>query len=240
MANLKGFITNLNAYNKGELIGKWLEFPIDEDELSTVLEEIGINEDNEETFFTDYECDLSCFDPSSLDEFETIEDLNEIAEKLEEISNSDLDAEVNAGIEYGMTINQAIDKALDGEIVFVDENKNGNVDQNIAEAYIDSIGGIQELSKETISRYIDFEYLGRDIRLEYYKEDESMPETAGEFWCGDESSSDEEIGESVVDQLGIDGIKDISIYFDLESFGHDIYIEGSFSITDDGIFEIIY
>ena len=30
---LKGFITNLGKYNEGELVGEWVTFPIDEDEL---------------------------------------------------------------------------------------------------------------------------------------------------------------------------------------------------------------
>lgn len=239
MANLRGFITNLNAYNIGELLGEWIEFPLDEEELVDVLEKIGINEENEEFFFTDYECDLSCFDASSLDEYETIEDLNDIAEKLDEISDSDLEEEVNAGIEFGLTFTNAIEKAKDGEIIFVDDNKNGDVDQNIGFAYIESIGGTHELSKEIINRYIDFESLGRDVRLEYYQDDDDMPETAGEYWCGDENADDEEIGEAVIDELGIDGVRDIYDYFDVEGFGRDLRLEGNYAVTHDGIFEII-
>ena len=52
---IEGYITNLGKYNEGELIGRWIEFPIDEDDLKKALEEIGINEEYEEYFITDYE-----------------------------------------------------------------------------------------------------------------------------------------------------------------------------------------
>ena len=36
---MKGYITNLGKYNDGYLIGKWIDFPIDKEELKEVLEE---------------------------------------------------------------------------------------------------------------------------------------------------------------------------------------------------------
>lgn len=75
---LNGYITNLGKYNEGELVGKWIEFPITEEELEEVFEEIGINEEYEEFFFTDWESDFSW----SLGEYENIEDMNELAEAL--------------------------------------------------------------------------------------------------------------------------------------------------------------
>lgn len=41
---LKGFITNLGKYNEGELVGKWISFPIDEDELEDVLECVSLED----------------------------------------------------------------------------------------------------------------------------------------------------------------------------------------------------
>lgn len=40
---LNGYITNLGKYNEGKLVGKWIEFPITEEELEEVFEEIGID-----------------------------------------------------------------------------------------------------------------------------------------------------------------------------------------------------
>ena len=47
---IKGYITNLGKYNEGVLLGEWITFPIDENELEEVFERIGINEEYEETF----------------------------------------------------------------------------------------------------------------------------------------------------------------------------------------------
>lgn len=239
MSALRGFITNLGLYNAGELRGEWIEFPIDEDSLTEVLDRIGIDDEHEEYFFTDFECDLDCFDSSSLDEYSNIEDLNYLGERLEKIDDLDLDDEVNAGCEYGLSLDESIDKAIDGEIIFVDKNEDGKTDENIAYAFIDGLGGISQLSKETIEQYIDYEYLGRDVRLEYYKNDDDDPETAGEYWCGDENASDEEIGEEVVSQLGFDGVNNIEYFFDYDGFGRDLRIDGKYVETNNGIYEIL-
>ena len=37
MMEIKGFITNLGKYNEGQLVGEWVTFPIDDDELAEVL-----------------------------------------------------------------------------------------------------------------------------------------------------------------------------------------------------------
>ena len=63
---LKVFVTNLGKYNEGELIGEWVSLPIDESELEEVLERIGINEQYEEYFITDFETE---FDGLDIDEY---------------------------------------------------------------------------------------------------------------------------------------------------------------------------
>lgn len=52
---MKGYITNLGAYNDGYLIGKWLDFPVSDNELAKAKKEIHINEDHEEFFFADWD-----------------------------------------------------------------------------------------------------------------------------------------------------------------------------------------
>ena len=87
---LTAFVTNLGKYNEGELVGKWVTFPIDEDEERELMKDIGCvykdedgewhNERHEEIFITDYDCD---FNAKSLGEYISIEELNEIAERIE-------------------------------------------------------------------------------------------------------------------------------------------------------------
>ena len=49
------YLTNLGRYNEGCLIGEWVKLPIDKDKLQEVLDRIGINEQYEEYFISDYE-----------------------------------------------------------------------------------------------------------------------------------------------------------------------------------------
>lgn len=42
MLEMKGFITNLGKYNDGYLVGKWIDFPIDDDDFESELESIGV------------------------------------------------------------------------------------------------------------------------------------------------------------------------------------------------------
>lgn len=54
---MKIYLTNLGKYNEGELIGEWVELPVSQEELQKVFERIGISEEYEEYFITDYDCD---------------------------------------------------------------------------------------------------------------------------------------------------------------------------------------
>lgn len=85
MCEMKGFITNLGKYNEGELVGKWIDFPIDDDDFKSELESIGVKEGTmyEEWFITDYDCSL--FDMyDAFGEYPSIDDINEVAEALED------------------------------------------------------------------------------------------------------------------------------------------------------------
>lgn len=85
MCEMKAYITNLGKYNEGELVGKWIDFPIDEDDFESELESIGVKEDTmyEEWFITDYDCSL--FDMyDAFGEYPSIDDINEVAEALED------------------------------------------------------------------------------------------------------------------------------------------------------------
>ena len=85
MLEMKGFITNLGKYNEGELVGKWVDFPIDEDDFQDEFESIGVKENTmyEEWFITDYDCSL--FDMyDAFGEYPSIDDVNEVAEALED------------------------------------------------------------------------------------------------------------------------------------------------------------
>ena len=68
------FLTNLGKYTEGTLVGKWVDLPT-ENGFDEHLKEIGINENYEEWFITDYETDI---DGLKISEYDNIEELDEV------------------------------------------------------------------------------------------------------------------------------------------------------------------
>lgn len=245
---LRGAVTNLGKYNEGKLDYVWVSFPCDKDDFDKYLKKIGIsdepNEDGvvyDEWFFTDWDTDYDWVSTDGLGEYESLDDINEFAEALESIVDDDKEEEFKAAMEYtGDDFRRSLELVENDEVIKIsDESLSNKRDEEIGYYFVDAIGGdVSEVSHP--ENYFDYEAFGRDIRLEYYQADEEDPETAGEYWCGDEDASDEEIGEAAVDDLGWEGVgKDnIERYFDYEAYGRDIRLEGSFVQNDDGIFEI--
>jgi len=153
---LSVYITNLGKYNEGELIGKWINLPISDDDLDEVLEEIGINEYYEETFITDYESEI---DGIKVNEFDSIDELNEMAEMLDDLDKYDIEI-VEALISEGYSVEEAIDKK-DDVIVWSDCSDMADV----AYQYVEECG-ILESVPENLRNYFDYEAFGRDMSFE--------------------------------------------------------------------------
>lgn len=241
---LRGALTNLGKYNEGGLDFVWVSFPCDEDDFQDSLKKIGIGEDRgdgsvyEEYFFSDWDTDYDWVDLSNLGEYEDFDDVNEYAESLENIVDDGNEEEFRAAMEYSGDFHDALNLVETGSVTKIsDESMSNRMDEAIGAYYMDSMG-FNAMSN--IEEYFDYEAYGRDIRIEYYPMDAGDPETAEEYWCGDERADDEEIGRAVVDQLGWDGVgkEDQERYFDYEAFGRDLQMDLSFVQTDDGIFEI--
>lgn len=241
---LRGALTNLGKYNEGGLDYVWVPFPCDEDDFQEYLKQIGIGEDSgdgsvyEEYFFSDWDTDYDWVDLSNLGENEDFDDVNEYAESLESIVDDDKEEEFKAAMEYSGDFHDAVDLVETGSVTKIsDESRSSKMDEAIGYYYVDSMG-FNAMSN--IEEYFDYEAYGRDIRIEYYPMKAGDPETAEEYWCGDERASDEEIGRAVVNQLGWESLdrETQERYFDYEAFGRDIQIDLAFVQTDDGIFEI--
>ena len=99
------FITNLGKYNEGELVGEWVKFPTTAEELKEVFKRIGIGQKDdfgqpyEEWLITDYDCYVDGL-YSKLGEYESLDELNYLASKLDEMSESEY-AQFQAGMEMG-------------------------------------------------------------------------------------------------------------------------------------------
>lgn len=152
------YVTNLGKYNEGELIGEWVELPVDIDEdFPEVLERIGVSDEPaengqyyEEYFITDYECDFGL----KVGEYESIEFLNEVAEEAENIDDFDV---FRALIEYGFDFEEATDIIRNGNYIY----HVGDTMEEVAENAYYETGMIDEIPEE-IQPYIDWEKIGRD------------------------------------------------------------------------------
>lgn len=154
---LKIYLTNLGKYNEGELLGEWVELPVSQDELKEVFKRIGINEQYEEYFITDYECDFY-----EVGEYENLDTLNEIAEKLNELEEEESTVAKALMSECGYTLDEAIEKVNNGDYrIYSDCNDMTDVAYEVVEecGYLNNV-------PENVARYFDYEAFGRDLGIE--------------------------------------------------------------------------
>lgn len=151
--NIRVYVANLGAYNEGELIGKWVALPMDEDELREEIESIMRPEtDDEEYAIHDYEA------PFKIEENVDLFKLNEQVEELESMRLEE--DELEALLEI---------MSLDGEESFED----GRIHFHHVKS--DTPVGWKEFGEymvwdcgymdvpEHLRFYIDFEQVGRDL-----------------------------------------------------------------------------
>ena len=163
------FITNLGKYNEGELVGEWVKFPTTAEELKEVFKRIGIGQRDdfgqpyEEWFITDYDCYVDgLYD--KLGEYESLDELNYLASKLDEMSESEY-AQFQAGMEMGDhcgSLQEIINltENLDCYEVYPDIHDY----DDLGRYYIEELDVMQV--PEHLQNYIDYEAYGRDVALE--------------------------------------------------------------------------
>lgn len=161
MLEIKGYITNLGKYNEGKLIGEWITFPIDDEELNEVFKRIGLNHYNEdmddvitgyeEYFFTDWDCDFD----NNFGEYESIDKINELAEKLQEWDEDTFKAACEI-----WNIKDLLEDDLTDYILMPDIKN----DYDLGYYWIEE-SGYYEYIPDDIRQYIDYEAFGKDIRI---------------------------------------------------------------------------
>ena len=151
MLEIKGYITNLGKYNEGELIGEWVTFPIDDEELKEVFTRIGINKEYEEYFFTDWDCEFD----NDFGEYVGIQTMNKLAESL-----ADWDDEMFKAVCDIWGIKEALEHSPDDYLFLSDVFTDDDLGYYwIEESGCYNIDGI-------LANYIDYEKFGRDVRLD--------------------------------------------------------------------------
>lgn len=167
---IKVFLTNLGKYNEGYLIGEWLELPATQQEINACMERIGINEEYEEYFITDYETDIEGVE---VGEYSNLDELNELAEQLDELEE-DAQKAIQAMLLDGYTFNDALEKASNGDYaIYFDCDNMTDVAYEVVEEY-----GYLNNVPEQVKMYFDYESFGRDLNIEgkFYNIDGDMIE----------------------------------------------------------------
>lgn len=148
------FITNLAAYVEGDLVGKWIELPTAEEDITEVIESLKRPGRNDEEFFiTDYENEIGL----KIDEYKNIYELNEEAEELE-----DLDANVlKALLENGYDLDEAITIVSEYNYRLYPDCYNMS---DVADAWLDETGDLDRIP-EDLRDYFDYEAYGRMLDM---------------------------------------------------------------------------
>jgi antirestriction protein len=173
--NTRIYIANLGKYNEGELVGKWVELPIDEDDLNKVFAEIGLgyfDEDDEyhhglcvngiyyeEYAIHDFESDIDDF---HIGEYEDIIYLSELIERVEDLDVHEFEAFQACREATGDSLEDCLETIEYGNFTLY----SGMSLEEVAEEFVDE--GV--FSTETLLQYIDFERLGRDLGFDGYTE----------------------------------------------------------------------
>ena len=156
---------------------------------------------------------------------------------LSELDGPELDtveAMVKTGVDSGKdALWEYIANALDGNCYLI----NGFGWDDLGYYLVDNIyGSIDNIPKEEIDQYFDYEALGRDLDQDSYEDAQGNTVSAGEYWCRDEDATDEEIGECYVDAVGFEGVSDPENYLDYYEFGRSFKDDG-YDITSNGILD---
>lgn len=149
---IKIYVANLGKYNEGELVGQWFTLPVD---VEDIKEAVGVADgtDYEEMAIHDYESSLR------IGEYDNIDKLNEIAEAMEDMSDTDIEA-VSCLVDDGVAKDfiEGIDKLED--CMFYHNCSNMG---DVAYQWHEETGTDMDAP---LMNYVDWDRVGRDFDLE--------------------------------------------------------------------------
>lgn len=151
------YITNLKAYNEGVLLGTYLHFPFDRDDLNQAFNQIYVGSEfidefgspYEEYFISDYDA------PFSIEEYE---DILSLIAKFEEIGEY---------LEYPRELVKVIAENLNQEFIIHNLYDGSTVEEKLGYALYD--GGFI-IIPDNLTNYIDYESIGRDYKYNSFGE----------------------------------------------------------------------
>lgn len=172
---MKIFITDLEAYNNGFLVGNWYTLPMTNDELAEAIENELHNGRNlckhthhhEEYFISDYECSYM-----KIEEYSDIYKLNEIAQQIESWDENDT-MKFEILVSEGYSLDEIMANGIDYYEIEIFDFRNAKrltcAYEQLAEQFVDE--GLFGNIPIALQSYIDYEAISRDLRYDYSEYD---------------------------------------------------------------------
>lgn len=161
---LKIYVGTYRKYNNGDLSGKWISLPTDEETLRRELRAVAGEERDPEFMIQDFETAINGMEPA---ESENIIELNNVMARLKDLGitddNSDAAKALSVMLKRGASFEEALNKVIDGEYTFyaIDESK-FNREEALGFELVELAGGEENLDRDTLEMYFDYEGYGRD------------------------------------------------------------------------------
>ncbi|EGO5146799.1 antirestriction protein ArdA [Enterococcus faecalis] len=147
------YVANLSMYNSGKILGNWFTLPIAKQQIFRALK-IGQEGFGEEWIILDYEA------PFKIHEYESIDKLNDYAEKIEELPNFLL-ANLEEVLDY-----ESLEEIIYNKGENFEFHEGVNSERDLAFAIIDyTYGGISNVPAELLQRYFNYDSFGRDLNI---------------------------------------------------------------------------
>lgn len=174
--NTRIYIANLGKYNEGELVGEWVNLPIEEEELEEVYIRIKVahrDEDGEfipyymengiiyeETAIHDWESE---FDELHIGEWDNVLKLSEKVEELEALDPWEINATYSLMEAYGYSLEEALGR-LDSCTFWNDYTMEDLAYELVEECYFD------KNTPDFIRNYFDYAAFAHDLEFDGYTE----------------------------------------------------------------------
>lgn len=153
--NISIYVANLAAYNNGRLVGEWIDLPLEEEELKNRIQSILDAYPGEEYAILDYEA------PFEIDEYDSPFRVNEWARTLSQINEDE--TVIKAIFDHTDSVEKAL-RILQNRNYRVYTNCNSMAD--VAYAYYEETGRLEEIERVISSSYIDWEKIGQYMEIE--------------------------------------------------------------------------
>ena len=165
----EAYITNLEKYNEGELVGKWVEFPTTTHHLKEVYKKIGVNHIDElnqtfdEWFVTDYDIYVDGITALALGDYPNLQLLNDFSRKIDQLTKEEIRrfSTILKDDNYSQSLEDmfyVLDNLHNFEILHEIKNT-----RDLGRYHFDYL---KLYDTEKCLHYVDYEWFGSDIALE--------------------------------------------------------------------------